>query len=188
MNQRELTGRTVLICLVVFFGVVAAANAVLMTLFTLLAYGLDGFATAAEQMAGQSVGARDAPGFRAAVRMAGLYCVGLGAAEATTPYTAAVARLPEQRARLEQAVVRLREVAPDIQRLSTRLDQKMAELVATVEAARRGDREAALTKRCVHASLPLDLPRDSPPRAAQREPSRGTAPPAGRAAAAIRWR
>jgi nitrogen fixation protein FixH len=29
MKQRELTGRTVLICLVAFFGVVAAANAVL---------------------------------------------------------------------------------------------------------------------------------------------------------------
>lgn len=66
--------------------VAMAANAVLMTLFTLLAYGLDGFATAAEQMAGQSVGARDAPGFRAAVRMAGLFCVGLGAAGALLAY------------------------------------------------------------------------------------------------------
>jgi MATE family multidrug resistance protein len=58
--------------------VTMAANAVLMTLFSLLAYGLDGFAIAAEQMSGQSVGARDEPGFRASVRLAGAFCLGFG--------------------------------------------------------------------------------------------------------------
>lgn len=62
--------------------VTMAANAVLMTLFTLLAYGLDGFAIAAEQMTGQSVGARDENGFRASVRVAGLFCLGFGVAGA----------------------------------------------------------------------------------------------------------
>jgi MATE family multidrug resistance protein len=66
--------------------VTLAANAVLMTLFTLLAYGLDGFATAAEQMAGQSIGARDEAGFRASVRLAGLFCVGLGGLGALAAY------------------------------------------------------------------------------------------------------
>ena len=56
-----------------------AANAVLMTLFTLVSYGLDGFATAAEQMAGQSVGARDEAGFRRAMRVAAWFCLALGA-------------------------------------------------------------------------------------------------------------
>ena len=45
-----------------------AANAVLMNFFTAAAYGLDGFAHAAEAMVGRAVGARDRPGFRAAVR------------------------------------------------------------------------------------------------------------------------
>ncbi len=45
-----------------------AANAVLMNFFTAAAYGLDGFAHAAEAMVGRSVGARDRAGFRAAVR------------------------------------------------------------------------------------------------------------------------
>ena len=48
--------------------VVLAANAVLMNFFTAAAYGLDGFAHAAEAMVGRTVGARDRPGFRAAVR------------------------------------------------------------------------------------------------------------------------
>jgi MATE family multidrug resistance protein len=47
---------------------VLAANAVLMNFFTLAAYGLDGFAHAAEAMVGRAVGARDRPGFLAAVR------------------------------------------------------------------------------------------------------------------------
>ena len=54
---------------------VLAANAVLMNLFLVTAYFLDGFATAAEQMCGQSVGARDITGFRRAVRLTALWCV-----------------------------------------------------------------------------------------------------------------
>jgi MATE family multidrug resistance protein len=49
--------------------VTLAANAILMNLFLCSAYFLDGFATAGQQMCGQSVGARDAAGFRAAVRL-----------------------------------------------------------------------------------------------------------------------
>ena len=60
--------------------VTLAANAVLMNLFMLVTYFLDGFATAAEQMAGQSVGARDEAGFRRSVRLAGLWCGGFGVA------------------------------------------------------------------------------------------------------------
>jgi MATE family multidrug resistance protein len=48
--------------------VVLAANSVLLNFFTFAAYGLDGFAHAAEAMVGRTVGARDRPGFRAAVR------------------------------------------------------------------------------------------------------------------------
>jgi MATE family multidrug resistance protein len=47
---------------------ILAANAVLMNFFTLAAYGLDGFAHAAEAMVGRAIGARDRPGFLAAVR------------------------------------------------------------------------------------------------------------------------
>jgi multidrug resistance protein, MATE family len=47
---------------------VLAANAILMTFFTAAAYGLDGFAHAAEAMVGRAVGARDRAGFSAAVR------------------------------------------------------------------------------------------------------------------------
>jgi MATE family multidrug resistance protein len=48
--------------------VVLAANAILMNFFTFSAYGLDGFAHAAEAMIGRAVGARDVRGFRAAAR------------------------------------------------------------------------------------------------------------------------
>lgn len=48
--------------------IVLAANAVLINFFTVSAYGLDGFAHAAEAMIGRAVGARDRPGFVAAVR------------------------------------------------------------------------------------------------------------------------
>ena len=48
--------------------VVLAANAVLMNFFAAAAYGLDGFAHAAEAMVGRAVGAHDRPGFRAAAR------------------------------------------------------------------------------------------------------------------------
>ncbi len=45
-----------------------AANAILMNLLTMSAYGLDGFAMAAEILVGRAVGARDRPDFRAAIR------------------------------------------------------------------------------------------------------------------------
>lgn len=60
------------------------------------------------------------------------------------PYTAAVANLPENKARLERAVANLREVEPNVKRLSSRLDQKMAELASTLAPARNGDFGAAL--------------------------------------------
>ena len=50
-----------------------AANAVLMNFFLLSGYFLDGFATAAEQIAGRAVGARHRPAFDAAVRLTGIW-------------------------------------------------------------------------------------------------------------------
>lgn len=47
---------------------ILAANAILMNFFTAAAYGLDGFAHAAEAMIGRTVGARDRAGFMAAAR------------------------------------------------------------------------------------------------------------------------
>ncbi len=55
--------------------VVLAANAVLMNLFLIAAFFLDGFATAAEQMCGQSIGAGDGVGFHRAVGITSLWCV-----------------------------------------------------------------------------------------------------------------
>src|ERR1700732_498911 len=49
--------------------IVLAGNAILINLILIAAYFLDGFGTAAEQMCGQSIGARDAKSFRAAVRV-----------------------------------------------------------------------------------------------------------------------
>ncbi|MEM8749831.1 MAG: MATE family efflux transporter [Pseudomonadota bacterium] len=46
-----------------------AANAILMNFFLISGYFLDGFATAAEQLAGKAVGARYRPAFQAAVRL-----------------------------------------------------------------------------------------------------------------------
>jgi multidrug resistance protein, MATE family len=51
-----------------------AANAILLNLVLVAAFFLDGFATAAEQLCGQSLGARDARSFRASVRMTALWC------------------------------------------------------------------------------------------------------------------
>jgi MATE family multidrug resistance protein len=53
--------------------VTLAANATLMNMFMISAFFLDGFAIAAEQMCGQSVGAADASGFRRAVRLTSLW-------------------------------------------------------------------------------------------------------------------
>ncbi len=49
--------------------VTLAANAVLMTFQTFMAYALDGFAQAAEALVGGAVGARDGKGFREALRV-----------------------------------------------------------------------------------------------------------------------
>jgi multidrug resistance protein, MATE family len=60
------------------FGTVTlAANAVLMNLYLLAGYFLDGFATAAEQLAGRAVGARYAPAFHRAVRLTAWWGFGL---------------------------------------------------------------------------------------------------------------
>ena len=53
--------------------VVLAANAVLMNFQTFMAYGLDGFAHAAEALIGRAVGQRNAVAFRRAVYTAGLW-------------------------------------------------------------------------------------------------------------------
>ena len=53
--------------------VTLAANAVLMHFFLVAGYFLDGFATAAEQLAGRAVGAGYRPGFDAAVRLTALW-------------------------------------------------------------------------------------------------------------------
>jgi MATE family multidrug resistance protein len=50
-----------------------AANTLLMQLMMMAAYGMDGFATAVEGLAGQRLGARDLPGFQLAVRRCALW-------------------------------------------------------------------------------------------------------------------
>lgn len=52
---------------------VLAANTLLMQLMMMAAYGMDGFATAVEGLAGQRLGARDLPGFQLAVRRCALW-------------------------------------------------------------------------------------------------------------------
>lgn len=56
--------------------VTLAANALLLNMVLLSAYFLDGFATAAEQLCGQAVGARDAGAFSASVRLVLLWGFG----------------------------------------------------------------------------------------------------------------
>jgi MATE family multidrug resistance protein len=63
-----------------FGAVVLAANAILMHFFILGGYFLDGFATAAEQLAGRAVGARFRPAFERTVRLTTLWGLGTGAA------------------------------------------------------------------------------------------------------------
>jgi multidrug resistance protein, MATE family len=60
--------------------VVLAANAVLWNLFLLGGFFLDGFATAAETLCGQAVGARDAAAFRRASALSLRWCLGFGLA------------------------------------------------------------------------------------------------------------
>jgi multidrug resistance protein, MATE family len=68
--------------------IVLAANAILINLILVAAYFLDGLGTAAEQLCGQSIGARDAKGFRAAVRVTAFwsfaFAAGLAAAALIT--------------------------------------------------------------------------------------------------------
>jgi putative MATE family efflux protein len=60
------------------FGTVTlAANAVLMNFFLIAGYFLDGFATAAEQLAGRAIGARARHSFHSAVRLTILWGFGL---------------------------------------------------------------------------------------------------------------
>ncbi|MCJ2055987.1 MATE family efflux transporter [Methylobacterium sp. J-048] len=58
--------------------VVLAANSVLWNLFLIGGFFLDGFATAAETLCGQAVGARDAEGFRRASALSLRWCLGFG--------------------------------------------------------------------------------------------------------------
>ncbi|MCO5732929.1 MATE family efflux transporter [Rhizobium sp. SSA_523] len=58
--------------------VVLAANAVLMNIFLLSSFFLDGLAGASEQLAGRSVGARDRSAFRRALRLTGGWSIGMG--------------------------------------------------------------------------------------------------------------
>jgi len=60
-----------------FGDVVLAANAVLMNFQTFMAYGLDGFAHAAEALVGRAVGRRDREQLDRAIRTAGLWSVGV---------------------------------------------------------------------------------------------------------------
>jgi len=63
------------------FGTVTlAANAVLMNFFLVAGYFLDGFATAAEQLAGRAIGARAETSFRRAVRLTVFWGLGLAGA------------------------------------------------------------------------------------------------------------
>ncbi len=64
--------------------VVLAGNAILLQLQQFTAYGLDGFAHAAEILAGSAYGARDRGSFRRAVRVSSLWALGLAALMAGT--------------------------------------------------------------------------------------------------------
>ena len=57
-----------------------AANAVLYNMFLIGGYFLDGFATAAETLCGQCIGARDERGFRRAVGLSLVWSFGFGLA------------------------------------------------------------------------------------------------------------
>lgn len=63
-----------------FGPVILAANAILMHFFLVGGYFLDGFATAAEQLAGRAVGARFRPAFERVVRLTTLWGLGTGLA------------------------------------------------------------------------------------------------------------
>lgn len=56
---------------------IVASNAILMHMFVASAFFLDGFAFAAEALAGQAVGARDKAGFVQAIRVSGIWIAGV---------------------------------------------------------------------------------------------------------------
>lgn len=56
-----------------------AANAILMNFFMVAGFMLDGFATAAEQLAGRAIGARYRPAFVMAVRLTGVWGIAIAA-------------------------------------------------------------------------------------------------------------
>jgi MATE family multidrug resistance protein len=58
--------------------VTVAANAVLINLFEVSAYLIDGFAYASEALVGQSVGARNRPRFRDAIRLTSIWAMAVG--------------------------------------------------------------------------------------------------------------
>ncbi len=58
--------------------IIVAANALLMNFFEVSAYLIDGFAYAAEALAGQAIGARNRPRFIAAVRLSTVWAIGFG--------------------------------------------------------------------------------------------------------------
>ncbi|NKN34946.1 MATE family efflux transporter [Agrobacterium sp. a22-2] len=60
-----------------FGAVTLAANAVLMNFFMIASFYLDGIATAAEQITGQAVGARCRKAFETAVKLTGIWSLGL---------------------------------------------------------------------------------------------------------------
>lgn len=84
--------------------VTLAANAVLYNMFLVGGYFLDGFATAAETLGGQAIGARHAGAFRRAVRLSLAWSLGFGAAlsalflAAGGPFIDFVSTNPEVRA------------------------------------------------------------------------------------------
>jgi MATE family multidrug resistance protein len=76
-----ITAFTVMTRVGVSFGpVTLAANAVLMNFFMIASFYLDGIATAAEQITGQTVGARSRAGFEKAVKLTGIWSLGLALA------------------------------------------------------------------------------------------------------------
>jgi multidrug resistance protein, MATE family len=71
--------------------VLLAANAVLMNLYLIGAYFLDGFATAAQQLCGHAFGAADGMRFRQAVRLTAIWSLGFSAALSVAALLAAPA-------------------------------------------------------------------------------------------------
>ncbi len=67
---------------------VLAANAILMNFVGVVAFFLDGFATSAEQLGGQAVGARDEKAFRRAVWLSSLWAIVFGTLASIAFFTA----------------------------------------------------------------------------------------------------